>query len=161
MWRELVADKPLTDADRRSLIELKLILYPNALEPGKDATDAIRQAAVDLDLTGRFGARVRITGPVAMADDEYSTVKDGAFVNAAATILVVLLMLWLALRSGRTSFLRCSSILVVGLALTAALGLMMVGSLNLISIAFAVLFVGLGVDFAIQFAVRYRAERYT
>ena len=37
---------------------------------------------------------------------------------------------------------------------------MLVGALNLISVAFAVLFVGLGVDFAIQFSVRYRAERH-
>ena len=37
---------------------------------------------------------------------------------------------------------------------------MMVGALNLISVAFAVLFVGLGVDFGIQFAVRYRSERH-
>ena len=36
----------------------------------------------------------------------------------------------------------------------------MVGSLNPISVAFAVLFVGIGVDFGIQFSVRYRAERY-
>ncbi len=48
----------------------------------------------------------------------------------------------------------------VGLSITAALGLAMVGSLNPISIAFAVLFVGIGVDFGIQFSVRYRAERY-
>ena len=36
----------------------------------------------------------------------------------------------------------------------------MVGALNLISVAFAVLFIGLGVDFGIQFSVRYRAERH-
>ena len=34
------------------------------------------------------------------------------------------------------------------------------GALNPISLAFAVLFVGLGADFAIQYAVRYRAERH-
>ncbi len=49
---------------------------------------------------------------------------------------------------------------VVGLCLTAAVGLMMVHALNLISVAFAVLFVGIGVDFGIQFSVRYRAERH-
>ena len=48
---------------------------------------------------------------------------------------------------------------MVGLTLTAAVGLLMVGALNPISIAFAVLFVGLGVDFGIQFSVRYRSER--
>ena len=36
----------------------------------------------------------------------------------------------------------------------------MVGALNPISVAFAVLFVGIGVDFGIQFSVRYRAERH-
>src|SRR5207248_6929512 len=50
--------------------------------------------------------------------------------------------------------------LFIGLSLTTAVGLMMVGSLNLLSIAFAVLFVGLGVDFGIQFSVRYRSERF-
>jgi hypothetical protein len=38
--------------------------------------------------------------------------------------------------------------------------MLLVGTLNLISVYFAVLFVGLGVDFGIQFSVRYRAERY-
>jgi hypothetical protein len=37
---------------------------------------------------------------------------------------------------------------------------MMVGALNLISVAFAVLFIGLGVDFGIQYSVRYRSERF-
>ena len=41
-----------------------------------------------------------------------------------------------------------------------ALGLMAVGVFNIISIAFIALFVGLGVDFGIQFCVRYRGERY-
>ena len=49
--------------------------------------------------------------------------------------------------------------LFVGLAITAALGLMMVGALNMISVAFMVLFVGLGVDFGVQFGVKYREER--
>jgi hopanoid biosynthesis associated RND transporter like protein HpnN len=39
-------------------------------------------------------------------------------------------------------------------------GLLLVGSLNLLSVAFAVLFIGLGVDFGIQFSVRYRSERF-
>ncbi|HXL29375.1 MAG TPA: MMPL family transporter, partial [Bradyrhizobium sp.] len=50
--------------------------------------------------------------------------------------------------------------LFIGLSITTAVGLWMVGSLNLLSIAFAVLFVGLGVDFGIQFSVRYRSERF-
>ena len=158
-WRELVSDKPLTDSDRRAFIEFKPVLDYNALEPGKDATDAIRQAARDLNLAGEYGARVRLTGPVPIANEEYATVQDGAIVNGIGTILVVLVILWMALHSSKiisAVFLN----LFIGLSLTTAVGLMMVGSLNLLSIAFAVLFIGLGVDFGIQYSVRYRSERF-
>jgi uncharacterized protein len=158
-WRELVSDKPLTDSDRRAFIEFKPVLDYNALEPGKDATDAIRQAARDLNLAGEYGARVRLTGPVPIANEEYATVQDGAIVNGIGTILVVLVILWMALHSTKiisAVFLN----LFIGLSLTTAVGLMMVGSLNLLSVAFAVLFIGLGVDFGIQYSVRYRSERF-
>jgi hopanoid biosynthesis associated RND transporter like protein HpnN len=158
-WRELVSDKPLTDADRRSFIEFKPILDFNALEPGKDASDAIRQAARDLNLAGEYGARVRLTGPVPMADEEFATVADGAVVNGIGTVLVVLIILWMALHSSKIIAAVFVN-LFIGLSITTAVGLMMVGSFNPLSIAFAVLFVGLGVDFGIQFSVRYRSERY-
>ena len=158
-WRELVSDKPLTDSDKRAFIEFKPILDYQALEPGKTATDAIRQAATDLNFAGQYGARVRLTGPVPMANEEYATVQDGAIVNGIVTVVIVLVILWLALHSAKIIFAVFVN-LFVGLSITTAVGLMMVGSLNLLSVAFAVLFVGLGVDFGIQFSVRYRSERF-
>lgn len=158
-WRELTSDKPLTDADRRAFIEFKPVLDYNALEPGKDATDAIRQAAKDLNFATQYSARVRLTGPVPMANEEYATVQDGAITNGIGTVVIVLVILWLALHSAKIIFAVFAN-LFVGLSITTAVGLMMVGSLNLLSIAFAVLFVGLGVDFGIQYSVRYRSERF-
>jgi hopanoid biosynthesis associated RND transporter like protein HpnN len=149
----------VTDADRRSFIEFKPILDFNALQPGKDATDAIRQAARDLNLAGEYGARVRLTGPVPIANEEFATVQDGAIVNGIGTVIVVLFILWMALHSPKIIFAVFVN-LFIGLSITTAAGLMMVGSLNLLSIAFAVLFVGLGVDFGIQYSVRYRSERF-
>ncbi len=158
-WRELVSDKPLTDADRRAFIEFKPVLDFNALEPGKDATDAIRQAASDLNFAGEYHARLRLTGPVPIANEEFATVADGAVTNGIGTVAVVLFILWMALHSPKIIFAVFVN-LFIGLSVTTAVGLMMVGSLNLLSIAFAVLFVGLGVDFGIQFSVRYRSERF-
>jgi uncharacterized protein len=158
-WRELVGDKPLTDSDKRAFIEFKPMLDFKALEPGKAATDVIRQAATDLKLAGDYGARVRLTGPVPIANEEFATVQDGAIVNTVGTILVVLVILWMALHSAKIIFVVFVN-LFIGLSITTAVGLMMVGSLNLLSIAFAVLFVGLGVDFGIQYSVRYRSERF-
>ena len=158
-WRELTSDQPLTDSDKRAFIEFKPILDYNALEPGKAATDAIRNAAAALDFPGKYQARVRLTGPVPIANEEYSTVQDGAIVNGIGTVIVVLIILWLALHSAKIIFAVFVN-LFVGLSITTAVGLAMVGSLNLLSVAFAVLFVGLGVDFGIQYSVRYRSERF-
>jgi hopanoid biosynthesis associated RND transporter like protein HpnN len=158
-WQELTSGKPSTPGDLRRLIDIKPKLDFTALEPGKVATDAIRAAAEKLDLASRFQARIRLTGPVPIANEEFATVKDGALVNATVTLALVLLILWLALRSFRLILAVVIS-LFIGLSVTATVGLLLVGALNLISIAFAVLFVGLGVDFGIQFSVRYRQERF-
>ncbi|MDP9138209.1 MAG: MMPL family transporter, partial [Pseudomonadota bacterium] len=150
---------PAEPRELRSFIEVKPILDYSALEPGQAASTAIRQAAAELKLAAELGASVRLTGRIAFADEEFATVADGALLNTSLTIIAVLIILWLALRSGRI-ILAVFISLMVGLAVTAALGLLMVGAFNLISVAFAVLFVGIGVDFGIQYSVRYRAERH-
>jgi hopanoid biosynthesis associated RND transporter like protein HpnN len=112
----------------------------------------------ELGLDADAQVRVRLTGPVPLADDEFATLADGAAGNAAITLLAVLGLLWIALRSWRL-IVAVMLTLAAGLTLTTAFGLLVYARFNLISIAFAVLFVGLGVDFGIQFGVCYRARR--
>src|SRR5208283_3080247 len=50
--------------------------------------------------------------------------------------------------------------LILGLMLTVLFASIAVGTLNLVSVGFGVLFVGIAVDFAIQFSVRYREYRF-
>jgi len=159
-WHEMVQGHAGARDDLLRFVEIQGQLDYSELEPGRKATDAIRKAAADLDFASKYQARLRLTGPVPMADEEFSTIKENAALNATATIAIVLLILWLALRWARIIF-AVFLCLVVGLSITAAVGMMMVGTLNLISVYFAVLFVGLGVDFGLQFSVRYRAERHT
>src|SRR6185437_6197083 len=158
-WQELLNGKQPAPADLRRFIEVHPVLNFSALEPGRASSNAIREAVSDLKLASKDRARVRLTGSVPMADEEFATVQQGALVNGIAAVIIVLTILWLALKSARI-ILAVFINLFVGLSITAALGLMMVGALNMISVAFAVLFVGLGVDFGIQFSVRYRAERH-
>jgi uncharacterized protein len=158
-WQDLVVGKPSAPDQLLRFLNIRAVLDYSALEPGLRASEAIRQAAKDLDFAGKYQARLRLTGPVPLEDEEFATIKENAALNASVTIAVVLLILWMALRWWRIIFAVFVN-LVVGLSITAAVGLFLVGTLNLISVYFAVLFVGLGVDFGIQFSVRYRAERY-
>ena len=151
--------KPPSTRQLRKFIQIAPVLDYSALEPGEKPSTFIRDAAAGLDLTQATGARVRLTGEVPLADDEFSTVADGFGLNGAITGIVVLLIIWTALKSLKIVVAVFLTVLA-GLAMTFAAGLFLVGALNLISVAFAVLFVGIGVDFGIQFSVRYRAERF-
>ncbi len=158
-WQEMMGTAGAPSNESRRFIEIWPKLDFSALEPGRQATDAVRKAAADIDIAGNYQARLRLTGPVPISDEEFATVKEGALLHSIGTVVVVLIILWFALKSPRligSTFLA----LTAGLAITAALGFALVGSLNLISVAFFVLFVGLGVDFSIQYCVRYRDERY-
>ena len=102
---------------------------------------------------------MRLTGSIPIQDEEFGTLKEHWELNAAVSLGFLIGILWLALGSARIIVAVLISIFC-GLAMTAAIGLWLVGSLNPISVAFAVLFVGIGIDFGIQFGVRYRAERH-
>ena len=142
----------------RQFVIISPVLNFDALEPGEEATNAIRQTVADLKLPQQ-GVTVRLTGPIPIADDEFNTLRQGAVQNAVITVAAVLFILWLALHSFRIILAVFLSV-AVGLAATAAAGLSLVGAFNPISIAFFVLFVGIGVDFGLQFSVSYRAARY-
>jgi len=141
-----------------ALVEVRPVLDFSELLPGAPSSEAIRAAARDLHLQQRYGAQVALTGPIPLSDDEFASLQEGSPLTGAIPVVVVLVLLWRALRSGGLVLAVCLTMLG-GLALTAALGLLMVGALNLISVAFAILFVGLGVDFGIQFGMRFREYR--
>ena len=119
-WDELMAGEAPRPSELRRFINVKPILDFGSLQPGAAASGTIRKTAEELGLNQNKGVRVRITGPVAMADDEFGTVADGALLNVILTAAAVLLILWFALRSGRLMFAVMLSLLV-GLSITAAL----------------------------------------
>ena len=158
-WRTLITGRAAKRSELRHFVSIQPVLDFSDLQPGRKATAVVRETAYRLGLTPENGVNVRLTGSVALSDEEFATIADGAALNGAVTVLLVGFVLWLALKKARL-ILAILLNLAVGLVVTAAVGLWMVGALNPISVAFAVLFVGLGVDFGIQFCVRYRSERY-
>ena len=89
-WHEMLSgQRPAADRPA-PLIEVRPVLDFSALEPGQASSDAIRRAATDLQLAEKYQARVRLTGSVPMADEEFATVQQGALVNGIGTVLVVL-----------------------------------------------------------------------
>ena len=157
-WSTLLTGTPPGAQELQRIILIRPVLDFGALEPGAKASDAIRQAARELGLTPERGVRVQLTGPVPLSDEEFASLRSGAGLTTAIALGGVLLLLLVGLRSVQLVLLELAT-LAAGLATTAGFAALTVGRLNLISVAFAALFVGIAVDFGIQFSVRYGAER--
>ena len=158
-WQSLMTGRKGSPMELRRFILTQPILDYADVEPGAQATDAVHAAARQLGLTPDNGVRVRVTGPVALSDAEFSTLTNGAAFSTALSVGLLCLWLMLALRSLRL-FVAIITTLIVGLVACGVFAVGVVGPLNPISVAFAVLFVGIAVDFGIQFSIRYRDERF-
>ncbi len=119
---------------------------------------AIREAAAELGLTQGAPEQLRITGEAALAYDELHSAMRGAQDAGILALVLVIVVLLIAVRTVGAIMTVMFS-LVLGLLLTAAFATFAVGHLNLISIAFAVLYIGLGVDYAIHFLLRHEEVR--
>jgi hopanoid biosynthesis associated RND transporter like protein HpnN len=128
---------------------------PNSLAVATPAIEAVRAHAHALGIDTGSGLRLSMTGEATLNQEELQSVRAGATVAAVlSTAVVTVLLIW-GVRSLRLIVHTMIS-LGVGLVLTAGFAALVIGQLNLISVTFAVLFVGLGVDFGIHFVMRYR-----
>jgi hopanoid biosynthesis associated RND transporter like protein HpnN len=158
-WQQRFTGRAPTERDLRKFVLTQPVLDYTALRPGERATTEIRRLADELRLDPAHGVRVRLTGSVALNDEEFGAVRDSALVSTILSITLVVVILFLALRSLKLVVAIVATV-AAGLALTAGFAAAAIGSLNMISVAFAVLFVGLATDFAIQFGIRYRDQRH-
>src|SRR5438552_5441325 len=135
------------------------VLDFSGLESGATARTGIRRLASGLGFSSESGVRRRLTGQIALDDEQFATLRDGALRATLISIAAVCAILFAAMRSLKLVGAIVAT-LIAGFMLTAGFAALAIGSLNLISIAFGVLFIGLAVDFSIQFSVRYRDQRH-
>ena len=138
----------------RQLILVEIALDFDELRPARQAIAAIRAIAAAMPADIAQGVTVRLTGRPALRHDELRTVRSGMEIAGALSLSLVILLLFLCFRSFRMP-LAVLATLLVGLVWTAAFAAATVRVLNLISVAFAVLFIGLCVDFGIHYGLRY------
>lgn len=154
-WRAMLSGKTPTPSERRRILLAKPVRDYGSLQPAKEGIRAVRAAVSDLGYDADPQVRVRITGSAALADEELRSVRDGMGLAGILSMTLVVGLLLLGLRSVRLALATLGT-LVLGLIWTAGFAAGTVGDLNLISVAFAVLFIGLSVDFGIHFGLRYR-----
>lgn len=157
-WQRLLGADITQQREPMRLVVIHPVMQKNMLQPAQMATQALERIIGHLPEVRRGRARVGYTGSVALSDVQFGALTENILASTLVSLALLALWLYLALRSWRLIG-PILLTLVGGFSLTIGFAALAIGTLNLISIAFAVLYVGLAVDFAIQFTVRLRDER--
>ena len=153
-WNSLVGEQNFKNtANQIILLQPKLDF--TRLLPGQDSVETINKIISETQEEVIDPFNVAITGGAALAYDELKSVSDGTKTSGLLALLFVLIVLFLAFKSISLIFAIFANLLA-GLVLTATFATVAVGTLNMISIAFAVLYIGLAVDFAIHICMMYQ-----
>ncbi len=160
-WQNILSEnKPDTNnyqdtaAQNRTIVIAKPKLHFNEMLPADVALSAAREISHAI-MAENPSLNIRMTGETALEHEELESVTKGATFSGLLSLVLVFVVQWIGLRSIRL-LITTYIVLVMGLILTAGFAAITVGHLNVISIAFASLYIGLGVDYAIHICLHYR-----
>jgi predicted RND superfamily exporter protein len=102
--------------------------------------------------------RISFVGPHTMTVGKAGVMQRDLLVSFLSSLAIVLALFYLAYRRWAT-LLFVGFPLLVGVQLTLGGAALFIGGLNLITVSFAAIIVGLGIDFAIHIYQRYHHER--
>ena len=156
-WQNLLAVNKLNTNSNRTIVIAKPKMNFDEIMPAEHALTSARKT-INLIMHEKPGIRIRMTGETALEHEELESVSEGAVIAGIVSLILVCTSLWVGLRSFKLLF-ATFIVLILGLILTAGFATITIGHLNLISIAFAVLYIGLGVDYAIHICLHYRECR--
>ncbi len=163
-WQRLFRVRDDGDGDAEDHSELRVIsvtpkLDFTLLRPAKAAIAGIEETVAALKAEENWDrVEVGVTGNPALRSEELQSVSKGIGLSFGLSFIAVAILLWFALRSYSMVFVTLLT-LIVSLSITAGFAALTVGALNLISIAFTVLLIGLGIDFAIHFGLHVLETR--
>ena len=153
-WAELMSDDQPEARDRRVLMEVMPKIEYSSLAPGEEMMASIVKAGDALEFK-EAGIQLRLSGAAALSVDELKSASVGAQMASLGSFIGVSLVMLLGLRS-LWLVLVVQIGLILGLIFTAAFATLALGQLNLISVAFSVMYIGIGADYAIYLCLRYR-----
>ncbi|MEQ1484066.1 MMPL family transporter [Methyloglobulus sp.] len=156
-WQNLLAEDQLNTDANRTLVIAKPKLDFSEMLPADVAQTSAREA-VRAIMTENPSVKIRITGETALEHEELESVTKGAQLAGIVSLVLVFVVQWIGLRSLKLLSITYI-VLLMGLIVTAGFAAITVGHLNVISIAFATLYIGLGVDYAVHICLYYRERR--
>ena len=115
--------------------------------------DRLRELADEV-MEVRPGSKISVTGIPVLENDEMRRSQSDMMIASTLSFVGVGLLLLIGFRGWRHPSLALVT-LAIGMAWSFAYTTLVVGHLNILSVSFAVVLIGLGIDFAIHYLARY------
>ncbi len=132
---------------------LRLAPGKDPFAPGSEATDALREL-ISHTMVKHPEVKIGLTGLPIMENDEMRSSKTSMAWATGLSLVGVLLILIAAFGGVRHAMLA-NVALVVAIAWSFGYATLVVGHLNILSVAFTVTLNGLGIDYGVYYAARY------
>ena len=149
---------PLVDPDQAHFFELILVNGKQDLQEALPNAQIVETLESILENTAiPSTVKVELTGEVVLAHEEIGAALSGIEIAGLVSILLLGLILTFGIGDFRV-IMSIFALLATGIGLTLGFATLAVGSFNTLSMLFVVMFFGLGVDFAVHFALRLKAQ---
>jgi predicted RND superfamily exporter protein len=153
-WAPSLAEGYLLSSDGKALL---MVADPSFTSADVRSSQALVQKLEGIKQSFP-SVRISFVGPHTMTVGKAGVMQGDLLVSFLSSLAIVLALFYLAYRRWAT-LLFVGFPLLVGVQLTLGAAALFIGGLNLITVSFAAIIVGLGVDFAIHIYQRYHHER--
>jgi predicted RND superfamily exporter protein len=143
----------LAQDGRLGLVLTRLVPRQSGFVPSDEPFRKLEEIARRLELK-HPGIRIGLTGLPVLERDEMKTSRQDMSWASVLSIVAVTVMIWAGF-GGLKYPLLGTTVLLAGIAWTCGYVTLVVGHLNILSISFGVILIGLGIDFSIHYLARY------
>ncbi len=144
----------LTGENRIGLILLRINEADGGFTSGADTIDLLRGQLATYRKALPAGIELGLTGLPVMETDEMRASQETMATASLVSLIGVSLLFWASFGGWRHMVLSVVA-LGIGMVWAFAFATAAVGHLNILSVSFAVILIGLGIDFSIHYCARY------
>ena len=154
----LGGDTALARAGRMQIMTVLPARDPANFVPAAEAIRTVRGEVAKLRALPEFaGVTVGLTGVPVLENEEMSSSERDIAVATVVSLALTIVLLLAAFR-GVLNVVAAMVSLLIAICISFGLATLVVGHLNILSMVFAIMLIGIGIEYAIQVVLRYQEE---
>jgi hopanoid biosynthesis associated RND transporter like protein HpnN len=143
---------------RMQILTVLPVKDPTSFVPAEKSIKMLRAYIRELQSMQDFkGVKVGLTGTPVLESEEMSTSQHDIAIATVISLVLTVVLLLFAFRGIANVFAAMVSLLMA-LSLSFGLATLLIGHLNILSMVFAIMLLGIGIEYGIQVVLRYQEE---